>query len=311
MSKSGTTLYLADLDTTCRFLHSPQIFSTCMSFSLVADMGIHRGYIGNWFMSIWCFCHVVTLTILTVELRRLPSEFPFFWYLSSTYACYSALLCLSASVIYSITYIQFLPYGPYRDRAIAATAFSCIASVFYALEVVKMWERCKICKTTCYVLTLPGLLKVLETFVAGIIFSFIINTSLYLHQQALEWCVAVYSICFIPAALAILLNLGEWEYRLPGPFSLFQLVLALLSVLLYVSALLLWPLYQFYEEFGGQPQRPSDGDCRDKLTYDMCVWDQRLAVAVLTTVNLLAYAADLGYWARQVSVETKALPRVS
>ena len=43
----------------------------------------------------------------------------------------------------------------------------------------------------------------------------------------------------------------------------------------------------------------------------MCVWDQRLAVAVLTAINLLAYVADLGYWAHQVSVETKALPRVS
>ncbi|XP_061015581.1 myeloid-associated differentiation marker-like [Dama dama] len=274
-------------------------------------MGIHRGYIGNWFMFIWCFCCAVTLIILTVELRRLPSEFPFFWYLSNTYACYSALLCLSASVIYSITYIQFLPYGPYRDRAIAATAFSCIASVFYAMEVVKMWERCKIYKTTCYVLTMPGLLKVLETFMAGIIFSFIINTSLYLHQPALEWCVAMYSICFIPAALAILLNLGEWEYRLPGPLPLFQLVLTLLSVLLYISALVLWLLYQFNEEFGGHPQRSSDEHCRDELTYDMCTWDQRLAVAVLTAINLLAYMAELVYWACQVSVETKALPRVS
>ena len=120
----------------------------------------------------------------------------------------------------------------------------------------------------------PGLLPV--NFTASYIFNFIINTSLYLHQPALEWCVAVYSICFIPAALAILLNLGEWEYRLPRLYPIFQLLLTTLSVLLYISALVLWLLYQFYEEFGGQPQRPSDGDCRDELTYNMCVWDQRL-----------------------------------
>ena len=114
-----------------------------------------------------------------------------------------------------------------------------------------------------------------------------------------------------PSSLAILLNLGEWECRLPGPFPLFQLVLSLLSVLLYVSTLVLWPLYQFSEEFGGQPQRPSDGDCEDELTYDMCGWDQRLAVAVLTATNLLVYVADLGYWARQVSVGTEDQPRDS
>lgn len=50
-----------------------------------------------------------------------------------------------------------------------------------------------------------------------------------------------------------------------GPFPIFHLVLSLLSVLLYVSALVLWPLYQFSEELGGQPQRPSNGDW-DKLT---------------------------------------------
>ena len=91
---------------------------------------------------------------------------------------------------------------------------------------------------------------------------------------------AVYSICFIPAAVTILLNLGEWENRLPIPFTIFQLVLTLLSVLLSISALVLWPLYQFSEELGGQPQRPSDVSCIDDL---MCTWDQRLAVAVLTS----------------------------
>ena len=69
--------------------------------------------------------------------------------------------------------------------------------------------------------------------------------------------------------------------------------------------MVLWPLYQFSEELGRQPQRASDGDCRDELTYDMCAWDQRLAVAVLTAINLLVYVADLGYWARQVSVGTE------
>ena len=198
------------------------------------------------------------------------SFFPFFWCsFSVTYTCCTTLLCLSAPITYSVAFVPVLPDGPYRDRAIAATAFSCIASVFYAAEVVKMWERSKIYKTSCYVLTMPGLLKVLETFIAGIIFAFISNTSLYLHQPALEWSVVVYSICFIPAALAILLNTGEWECRLPRPFPLFQLVLSLLSVLLYVSTLVLWPLYQFNEELGRQPQQSSDMGCISGLTYDM------------------------------------------
>ena len=46
-------------------------------------------------------------------------------------------------------------------------------------------------KISSYIHTVPGLLKVLETFVDCIIFAFLSNTSLYLHQSALEWCVAV------------------------------------------------------------------------------------------------------------------------
>ncbi|XDA85748.1 hypothetical protein R6Z07M_015483 [Ovis aries] len=231
----------------CCLFRLPQLFSSCVAFSLVADMGIRRGALGNWSMSFWCVCFVVTLVISIVHLRELWSRFPYFWCnFTITYACYATLICLSASIIYSITYVQFLPYGPYRDRANAADAFSCI-----------------VC-----------LLKVLETFMAGFIFTFTINTSVYLHQPALQWCVAMYSICFIPAALAILLSLGEWKYRLPSLYRIFQLVLSLLSVLLYVSALVLWALYQSNEEFGGQLQRSSDIGCINGLTYTLCFWDR-------------------------------------
>ncbi|MXQ82798.1 hypothetical protein E5288_WYG022804 [Bos mutus] len=104
---------------------------------------------------------------------------------------------------------------------------------------------------TCCVHTMPGLLKVLDTFVACVIFIFISNTSLDLHQLALEWCVAVYSICFILGAMALLLKLAEWEYPLPILYLIFQLVvLTLFYILLYFSALILWQLYQLDEEFG-------------------------------------------------------------
>ena len=126
---------------------------------------------------------------------------------------------------------------------------------------------------------------------AGVIFAFLSNSSLYLHQLALEWCVAVYSICFILATVTTLLNLGEWEHRLPV-----EAVITMLSVLLYVSALVLWPLYQFNQEFGGQPQRSSDVSCSDELPSTLCIWDQKLTVAILTAINLLIYVADMAYW---------------
>ncbi|XP_023506108.1 myeloid-associated differentiation marker [Equus przewalskii] len=278
-----------------------QLISTCVAFSLVASVGAWTGPMGNWSMFTWCFCFAVTLIILIVELAGLQARFPLSWRnFPITFACYAALFCLSSSIIYPTTYVQFLPHGRSRDHAIAATAFSCIACVAYATEVA--WTRARPGEITGYMATVPGLLKVLETFVACIIFAFISSTQLYQHKPALEWCVAVYAICFILAAVAILLNLGDCTNMLPIPFPSFLSGLALLSVLLYATALVLWPLYQFDEKYGGQPRRSREHNCSTSHAHYVCDWDRRLAVAILTAINLLAYVADLVYSARLVFV---------
>uniref|UniRef100_A0A8C0ZR28 MARVEL domain-containing protein n=1 Tax=Castor canadensis TaxID=51338 RepID=A0A8C0ZR28_CASCN len=279
-----------------------QLLSTCVAFSLVASVGAWTGPMGNWSMFTWCFCFAVTLIILIVELGGLQARFPLSWRnFPITYACYAALFCLSASIIYPTTYVQFMSHGRSRDHAIAATTFSCIACVAYATEVA--WTRARPGEITGYMATVPGLLKVLETFVACVIFAFISDPNLYQRESALEWCVAVYAICFILAAVAILLNLGDCTNMLPIPFPSFLSGLALLSVLMYATALVLWPLYQFNERYGGQPRRSRDVSCAYRHPHSVCPWDRRLAVAILTAVNLLAYLADLVYSARLVFVK--------
>ncbi|XP_055991772.1 myeloid-associated differentiation marker [Sorex fumeus] len=278
-----------------------QLLSTCVAFSLVASVGAWTGHMGNWCMFTWCFCFAVTLIILFVELAGLQARFPLSWNnFPITYACYAALFCLSAAIIYPTTYVQFMSHGRSRDHAIAATAFSCIACVAYATEVA--WTRARPGEITGYMATVPGLLKVLETFVACIIFAFLSDPSVYQQRPALEWCVAVYAICFILAAVAILLNLGECTNALPVPFPTFLSGLALLSVLLYATALVLWPLYQFDDKYGGKPRRSLDPYCARRHSDHVCDWDRRLAVAILTAINLLAYVADLVHSSRLVFV---------
>lgn len=241
-----------------------QLLSTCIAFSLVASVGAWSGPMGNWSMFTWCFCFSVTLVILLVEMCGLQARFPLSW----------------------------------RNFPIT---FSCVACLAYATEVA--WTRARPGEITGYMATVPGLLKVLETFVACVIFTFISGPELYQHQPALEWCVAVYAICFILAAVAILLNLGDCTNMLPIPFPSFLSGLALLSVLLYATALVLWPLYQFDEKYGGVPRRARDVSCGRRHTYYVCDWDRKLAVAILTAINLLAYVADLVYSARLVFVK--------
>ncbi|KAM5296475.1 myeloid-associated differentiation marker isoform 1-T5 [Glossophaga mutica] len=278
-----------------------QLLSTCVAFSLVASVNAWLGFAGHWCMFAWCFCFAVTLIIIIVEVGGLQARFPLSWRnFPITYACYAALFCLTASIIYPTTYVQFLSPGRSKDHAIAATFFSCVACVAYATEVA--WTRARPGEITGYMATVPGLLKVVETFVACIIFAFISEPSLYNSKPALNWCVAVYAICFILAAVAILLNLCDCTNVLPIPFPTFLSGLALLSVLFYASAMVLWPLYQFDERHGAYPERWKDASCQRKHSSYVCYWDRRLAVTILTAINLLAYVADLVYSARLVFV---------
>ncbi|EPY75440.1 myeloid-associated differentiation marker-like protein [Camelus ferus] len=145
-------------------------------------------------------------TILSLVLRLLqllstcvPFSLDGFLYICASYFTF---FCLSAFIIIGTAYIQYLPHGSTWDHAIAATAFSCLASVLYATEVA--WD-----------------------------------------QPALVWCVAVYSICFILGAVNFLVNNCDCDndQRLPIPFPRFLVGQTVLSVLLYTSAVVLWPLY--------------------------------------------------------------------
>ena len=162
----------------------------------------------------------------------------------------------------------------------------------------------------CFVPSFPGALRRLENYVACVIFAFISNTSLYLHQPALGWCVAVYSVCFVLGAVNFLVNGCDCDNdkKLPLPVPHLLWVQTVLSVLLYVTAVILWPLCQFHKKLGGQPQRSSDMSCSDQLTTFVCIWDQRLVVAILTAINLLVYVADMVYLVREAFVWTEAQP---
>ena len=291
-------------------LYSPfslvQMISMYVTLFLAARMDNERGVVRNCCLTIWCVCFSLTGFISMLECYYYDWILPFFWYkLPITYACYVAIFCLLTSIINPIFYMQYLHYGPSRDQAIAASAFSCITSVLYAIDVAYTWKYYKLKNIPCYEHTLPGLLKILESVVACVIFSFTSNTSLYRHQPALKCCLAVYFTCFVRVAVAMLLKLSGWENRLPLRLTIFHLGQTVLSFLLYVSAMVLWPLYQFDKKLGGQPHWYSDMSCVDELTDYGCVWDQRLAVAILTAINLLMYVVDLVYWTRQVSVGTE------
>eukprot|EP00066_Takifugu_rubripes_P028114 XP_011617380.1 PREDICTED: myeloid-associated differentiation marker homolog [Takifugu rubripes] len=197
----------------------------------------------------------------------------------------SALLCLSASVIFPLFFLkeQGWWYADERSFRITSTIFSCLAAVAYICEV--SLTKAKPGQVAGYMATVPGLLKVCQTVVACIIFILISNPVSYSHHAALEWCMAVYCICFIVSMVVVILCVGECTGFLPVPFSQFLSAYGLLAFLMYLSAVIVWPIFTFDKKY----RRGGD-------------MSKQIGVAVLTAINMLLYLADLVYTAHLVFI---------
>lgn len=269
----------------------------CVAFSLVVHVGNWSGQEGGWCIFVWCFCFVATLLVLVVEFTGLQSRVPVSWRNGPiTLAALASLMCLSASVIYPLYFVSQRQTSsePYR-YGVAATIFSCLATLAYCAEV--SLTRARPGEVTGYMATTPGLLKVVESFTACVLFVFVSEAG-YSQYGGLQWCLAVYCICFILSVVVILLCVGECTSWLPVPFDRFLGAYALLAVLLYATALVVWPIFCFDKRYGS-PSRPSG--CS---SHSRCQWDSKVAVAVLTGFNFLVYLADLIYSSRLIFIRT-------
>ncbi|XP_063798838.1 myeloid-associated differentiation marker [Pseudophryne corroboree] len=275
------------------------IFS-CVTFSLIVHRGAWYGGAGDLCMFSWCFCFAVTIIILVVEFAGVQNRMPVSWKnFPITFAMFAVLMCLSATVLYPLFHLEDGSYGNTRTYQIVAIVFSCLTTVAYIIEV--SLTRAQPGEVTGYMATVPGLLKVIESFIACVIFVFISDPPQYEKHDALKWCLSVYCICFILSVLVIILCVGECTSWLPCTFEKFLSAYVLLSVLFYASALIIWPIFQFDSKYGGNKQRP--GACNNHSALRrLCDWDKLVAIAVLTAANLIAYIIDLVYSARLIFV---------
>lgn len=258
---------------------------TCVAFSVAAHgANLYHGGLSDWCIFCWAFSFTCTLLVLLVELFGLQARAPVSWSnFPITVACYASLLCLSASVIFPLYYLKGQnPSNQTRDHRIVSTVFSCLAAVAYMGEV--SLSKARPGEVTGYMATAPGLLKVCQTFVACVIFILVSNPVSFEHHPALKWCMAVYCICFILSMAVVVLCVAECTGCLPIPFSKFLSAYGLLAAIMYFTATIIWPVFQFDKEY----------DRRNSTNL--------ITVAVLTALNFLLYLADLAYTARLVFV---------
>uniref|UniRef100_A0A8C5N682 Myeloid associated differentiation marker n=1 Tax=Gouania willdenowi TaxID=441366 RepID=A0A8C5N682_GOUWI len=237
---------------------------TCVAFSVSAHgAALPSDGMADWCIFCWVASFIFTLLVLRWRLFHLQARAPVSWNnFHITVACYAALLCLSASVIFPLFFLRYQrPYQEAHDHRVASTIFSCLAALAYIGEV--SLSRARPGEVAGYMATAPGLLKVFQTFVACLIFIQVSHPDSYDRPP---WAEVV---------------LGLHGY-LPVPFSKFLSVYGLLAAIMYLTATIIWPVFQF-----GKFRRND----RNEL----------IATAVLTALNFLLYMADLAYTARLVN----------
>ncbi|XP_056144514.1 myeloid-associated differentiation marker-like [Lampris incognitus] len=260
------------------------VISTCVSFSLVASVGRSTSSFWTWCMFTWCFCFCLTLLILVLELSRLNAKLPISWDdFTTAFAMLATLMVLAASIIYP-AFFTCSSCG----KQIGATVTSFLAFILYAAEVGL--TRAKPGDVSGFLSTVPGLLKVLEAFVACIIFICLESTG-YSSHPGLQWCVAVYSVCFVFALLVIGVTVCRVLALFPAPLDKVLTGCNALAVLMYTTAVVIWPLYGLKNE--ARPDYCSD------LTRN-CRWNKVVVIAFMTCVNLVAYIVDTIYSVRLV-----------
>ncbi|XP_073705186.1 myeloid-associated differentiation marker homolog [Garra rufa] len=273
------TLNTQSLTTPIGIIRLFEFALTLITFSLVASIGHTTFSFWAWCMFTWCFCCFVTLLIIILEFTSLNTKVPISWDdFTTAFAMLATLMHLAASVIYPTFFVCST-----CSIAIAATVMSCICFSLYAAEVGL--ARAKPGEISGFLSTVPGLLKVLEAFVACIIF-ICLNSSFYRFFPGLQWCVAVYSICFIVTLLIIILTIGRLLARIPFMDKCLT-GFNVLAVLLYLTAVVIWPVYSFQNN-------PRPQGCVH------CYWDNLVVVSCMTCINLIVYIVDTVYSVRLV-----------
>ncbi|XP_056286350.1 myeloid-associated differentiation marker-like protein 2 [Pseudoliparis swirei] len=255
-------------------LHMAQILLSVVTFVLAAFRGGSSHTYWNYAMFTWAFCPIMTLIITIIELYKLDIILNMFcmdW--SDFMAMSSTLMTVSIAITYANFYACLTClYG------LIVSIFAFLCGFVYTLEVVK--DKLLDKRKGSYLAALPGFWKVMEAFVSCMI---LISLTGYTDKPVLILCVIAYAIPFPILPVIIATNiLKKLKECLPFNVDRFVFIFLVVSVVLYIFAAIMWPIFMFRNN-------PRPSDCPPSF----CVWAIQFMVAFMTYVNLILFTLDL------------------
>ncbi|XP_030826235.1 myeloid-associated differentiation marker homolog [Camarhynchus parvulus] len=274
-------------------LRCVQALSALLALALAAAPGYWNPGEGDGCLSAWALSFVfTTLLLLNDAFRRPPPRRD----LPLALACAAAMACATATILWPLGHLRDTraarpprasPRPPPRPPAVATLA--------YAAEVAR--DRARPGEAAPYLATPSGLLKVAEAFLALLLLGLSAELHAASGPAALRWCLGIFCVSFVLGVLLVGGCLLGWGWcgwmRDPEGLRWGLGVYAGLGVVAYGATTVLWSLYSFSDDMGGQSRRPYGCPAT-------CAWDRRVLVAVLSGLNLVAFGVDLGQTGRLV-----------
>ncbi|XP_032357694.1 myeloid-associated differentiation marker-like protein 2 [Etheostoma spectabile] len=260
-------------------LHMAQIILSVVTFVLGAFRGGSTHTYWNYAMFTWAFCPIMTLIITIIEMFKLDVILNLFCMDWADFTTGMAMSSTLMTVSVALTYANFyacLKWQCLYGWIVSIFAFLC--AFVYTLEVVK--DKFLDKKKGSYLAALPGFWKVMEAFVSCMIF---ISLAGYRDKPALILCIIAYVIPFPILPLIIATNiLKKLKSCLPFNLDRFVFIFLVISVVLYIFAAIVWPIFMFRNN-------PRPKDCPPSF----CIWAIEFMVAFFTYVNLILFTLDL------------------
>ncbi|XP_064864486.1 myeloid-associated differentiation marker-like protein 2 [Oncorhynchus nerka] len=228
---------------------------------------------------IWVFCVIMAVVLLVSEIMLLHILLPNWDDLVCGLTMLCTLMVAAATLIFAIVFGCLSCIS-----SVFCIIFSLAATVVFLVDSVKRKMKCP----KGYLSNLRGILRFTEAVLACIILAGATNYFLGVEGEfrppAMLWCIVVYVVCLPVTVLIIpirLCSLLECLISCIG-MDLLELVFNIVAVVLYLSAVILWPVfgYKHYREY-------NPPNC------DYCRHNDLDVVTVGTIANLTLYVVDL------------------
>ncbi|XP_026207641.1 myeloid-associated differentiation marker-like protein 2 [Anabas testudineus] len=258
-----------------------EIIFSALPFIVVMFRGRMVSPWGVWCEFVWVFCITVPVVLIVMEAKMWHILLAVFLPDWADLTCGLTVLCTvtisSATIIFTAVFVCLSCISN-----ILCFIFSLVATVVFLIDAVKQKKT----SPNGYLSSRRGSLRTAEAFVACIILTaatdHFVNGEWAFHPFGMTCSIIVFAVCLLATVVIMVLNLLKLlQCLLSFGLSTMELVFNIVAVLLYLLAVILWPVFG-YKRHG-----------YNSYVCEKCSYADLNTVTTGAIVNLVLYIVDL------------------